>query len=447
MTVSRATLEVFQRQGRLTVLFPVALGLLSGAISIGRLWLFDRQSLTEVLWAEDGLFPLCIRKADFLTCLSDPFAGYFLFLPRAMAWPISWLPWGSWALAANLAAAAIAGLVSALAVVILRQFGLHWFVVIVVALLPVIAPVSGLEAINAVGSSYMLLLFLATLLVAFPPSDGMSRLTVALGAVLMLVTALTIPSAVVLLILIGIMVVRRALAVGVGLVWAVALAIGLVVQAIVALGAEARRPISLGAETLTLWADSIPISIFTYWPGLSLGEYTFFSNFTLSPLGITGWLMAAGLLIGGLLLVVRCQGRLLAVGMLLLSGLGFGFIPSAIGYANNRYFVVPLLLWGAALLVALEPMIARARPSIIALVTVVVIVLWSPAFAASAFRATPAPPWSDEVARVEAACKADPEFIDRPIFTPFWPPNWGDGLTEPTHPNLRCLVVWRWIDG
>ena len=424
----------------------VLVGLVAGLISLGRLWLFDRSAPAEVLWAEDGLFPLCIHKADFLTCLTDPFAGYFLFLPRVVAWPISWLPWESWALATNLAAALIAGVVGALAVAILRRFGLHWFVVIVVALLPVIAPVTGLEAINAVGSSYMLLLFLATLVVAFPPSGGMSRLTIALGAVLMLVTALTIPSAVVLLILISMMVLRRALTVRVGLVWAIALALGLVVQAIVALGAEARRPISLGTETLTLWADSIPVSIFTYWPGLSLGEYTFFSNFTLSPLGITGWLMAAGLLVGGLVLVVRYQGRLLAVGILLLGGLGFGFIPSAIGYANNRYFVVPLLLWGAALLVTLEPVIARTRPWIIALVSVAVIVIWSPAFAASAFRATPAPPWSDEVARVEAACKADPEFIDRPIFTPFWPPNWGDGLTEPTHPNLPCLVVWRWID-
>ena len=429
------------------VIVAVLVGLVAGLISLGRLWLFDRSAPAEVLWAEDGLFPLCIHKADFLTCLVDPFAGYFLFLPRVVAWPISWLPWESWALATNLTAAAIAGVVSALVVAILRLFGLRWFVVIVVALLPVIAPVTGLEAINAVGSSYMLLLFLATLVVAFPPSGGMSRLTVALGAVLMLVTALTIPSAVVLLILIGIMVVRRALTVRVGLVWAIALTLGLVVQAIVALGAEARRPISLGVETLTLWADSIPTSIFTYWPGLSLGEYMFFSNFTLSPLGITGWLMAAGLLVGGLVLVVRYQGRLLAVGILLLGGLGFGFIPSAIGYANNRYFVVPLLLWGAALLVTLEPVIARTRPWIIALVSVVVIVIWSPAFAASAFRATPAPPWSDEVARVEAACKADPEFIDRPIFTPFWPPNWGDGLIEPTHPNLPCLVVWRWIDG
>jgi hypothetical protein len=32
------------------------------------------------------------------------------------------------------------------------------------------------------------------------------------------------------------------------------------------------------------------------------------------------------------------------------------------------------------------------------------------------------------------------------VFTPFWPPNWGDALSEPTHPNVDCLVVWKWLD-
>lgn len=427
---------------------PAALvvGLVAAVISILRLWIVDRSAPAEVLWAEDGLFPLCIHKADFLTCLTDPFAGYFIFLPRVLAWPISWLPWEWWALATNLIAAMLAGLVSGLAFVILWRFGLYWIVALAVAMLPVIAPVTGLEAINAIGSSYMLLLFLSTLLVAFPPPSALSRWSTWLGAGLMLVTALTIPSAVVLLILVAIMGIRRALPGRAALVWSVALLAGLVVQLVIALGTEARRPISIGADTVLMWADSIPISLFTYWPGLSLGEYSFFSNFTLSPWGMTGWLMVAALVIGGGMLVMRYQGRLLAVGVMMLGGLGFGFIPSVIGYANNRYFVVPLLLWGAALLVALNPVIARARLWVVAAIAAVVALLWSPAFSASAFRATPAPPWSAEVARVEAACRADPAFVDRPIFTPFWPPNWGDGLTEPTHPNLPCLIVWRWID-
>jgi hypothetical protein len=135
------------------------------------------------------------------------------------------------------------------------------------------------------------------------------------------------------------------------------------------------------------------------------------------------------------------------MGVLVVAGLGLGLIPTAIGYANNRYFVVPLLLWGAALLVSLDPIIRRSRPWVIAVVTASVLLVWWPAFPASDFRSTPAPEWSSETARIEAKCVADPGFVDRPLFTPFWPPNWGDGLTEPTHPNLPCTVAWRWIDG
>ena len=138
-------------------------GLVAVGISLGRLWLGNPDALQENLWAEDGLFPLCIHKADFLTCLGDPFAGYFLFLPRVLAWPISLLPVESWALGANLVAAVLAGIVTACAFLIMARAGLGAYVSVAVALLPVVTPMVGLEAINAIGSGYMLLLFLATL--------------------------------------------------------------------------------------------------------------------------------------------------------------------------------------------------------------------------------------------------------------------------------------------
>lgn len=424
-------------------------GLLSAVISWGRLWLFDRSAPTEVLWAEDGLFPLCIHKADFWTCLTDPFAGYLLFLPRLIAWPISLLPWEQWATAANLIAAILAGLTSVAALVIGRRYGLGWFAAVAIALLPVLAPMVGLEAINAIGSSYMLLLFIATLMIALPPrsgANGAGTAYVVVGAFLMLVTALTIPSAVVLIAVVFVMTLRGRQPWSVLFTWSAALIVGLIAQVVVAINAAAPRSISFGAETLNSWADSVPVSLLTYWPGLSIGEYAFFTNFSLSPLGITGWLVVAAMLVGGVWLVASTSERRTCVGVLLLAGLGLGLIPSAIGYANNRYFVVPLLLWGAGLLIALDPHIRRTRPWVLAVVTVVVLIIWWPAMQVSWFRGTPAPPWSSEVARIEASCAANPDLVERPLFTPFWPPNWGDGLTEPTHPNLPCPVVWRWIE-
>ena len=424
-------------------------GVAAAVISLWRLWLGNDAALTENLWAEDGLFPLCIHKADFWACLGDPFAGYLLFLPRVLAWPTSILPLEWWALSANLLSALLAGLVSAFALMIMRRAGLGWFVSVAVALLPVLAPTVGLEAINALGSSYMLLLYLSTLAVLFPPTYGWGRWGMIVAAALLLVSALTIPSAIVLVALVIVQWSRTALRPAVAAWWLSGLVVGLAAQALVAFSAPTRRPVSLNSESLNAWADSIPVSVFTYWPGLSIAEYSFFTNFSLAPLSLTGWLFVAVLVAVGTWQVVvgwgMTSGYRAAVGMLVLAGLAFGLIPSAIGYANNRYFVVPLLLWAAAALVAAHRLICRTRPRVLVVATAAVLVIWWPAVPASDFRSTPAPDWTDEVARIKAKCLADPAFVDRPIFTPFWPPNWGDGLDEPTHPNLPCTVTLTWL--
>ena len=246
----------------------LVVGVLAAGISLLRLWLGNSQAITETLWAEDGLFPLCIHKADFVTCLSDPFAGYLLVLPRVLAWPVSITPWESWALVANVLAAALAGLLAALVLIIARGSHLGWFVSVAIALLPVITPMAGLEALNSIGSSYMLLLFAATLAVLFRPDRGPGWTAVV--ALLLLVTALTIPSTVVVLMVLGVQLLRGAVTRKTGLVWGTALVVGLAAQAAVALTATTRRPLQLTGESLNAWADSVPTSILTYWPGLSL---------------------------------------------------------------------------------------------------------------------------------------------------------------------------------
>ena len=425
----------------------VALGLVAAAISLLRLWMANSRAISESLWAEDGLFPLCIRKADFVTCLVDPFAGYLLFLPRVLAWPVAASPWESWALVANLVAAMLVGLIAALVFVTVRGAGLSLFVVVVVALLPVVSPIVGLEALNSIGSSYMLLLFASTLAVLLRPQRNLTWTWVI--TLVLLIAGLTIPSAVVLFVLVVVQLWRRAITRFTGMLWLATLVAGLIPQAIVALTATTQRPIKFTSQSLNDWANSVPTSVLTMWPGLSLGEYSFFTNFSLSPLWITGWLFVFGLAFLGSWQMWRgwriSSGNAAAIGALLLSGLAFGIIPSVIGYTNNRYFVVPVLLWAAALMVALDPVIRRSRRGVVALVTGLVVLIWIPAFPASEYRSTPAPAWSEEVARVEAKCLSDPAFVDRLIFSPFWPPNWGDGLDEPTHPNLPCTTVYRWL--
>lgn len=423
----------------------VILGLVAAGVSLLRLWWGNSQALTEVVWAEDGLFPLCIEKAGLLTCLVDPFAGYLLFLPRAVAGLVELFPQSSWPLVTNLLAAGIAGLVSALSFVVMRRFGTGIVVSVVVGLLPVLAPIVGLEALNALGSMYMLLMFLCTLVVAFP-SPGLSRRwpPIIFVALLFLLTSLTIPLAGILLGLIAIQAIRRVITLRATVIWVVAIAIGLIAQVVTAATATVPRAMGMSWESVDAWTHGTIQGLLSYWPGLTSDDVSVFGMTTVSPAPLTGALVVLALGILALVLLGRGGNRRVGIALLLLSGLAYGALPTIIGWASNRYFVIPALLWGAALLVALDAWIRRTRVWALILIAAVVAIIWWPMFAASPYRSTPAPRWSDEVARIEYKCNLDPSLMERPIFSPFWPPNWGDGLTEPTHPDITCITGRKW---
>lgn len=434
--------------GGRTWLVGIVVGVAASAISLLRLWLGNHDALTQVVWAEDGIFPLCVEKAGFWTCLADPFAGYLLALPRLVAGPVAWLPPESWALATNLIAAALAGIVGGLAFATVRRFGLGWVSSIVIGLLPVIVPVVGFEAINAVGSSYMLLLYLATLALAFPVRrDRLHWPSVAGIAVLLLFTTLTIPTAGVFLALIAVQAVRRAVPWLASGVWVAVIVVGLLAQWLTASGAEKPRVVNATRESFDGWVAAVPDTILTFWPGMRLAPFDFFGVFPVQPLAITGAVLALAIVVGGTVLIVRGGDERVGIGLLLLTGIVVGAVPAIIGGNSNRYFVVPLLLWAAAAMVSLDSLIRRSRWWMVTIAGAIVLVVWWPSIPASWFRTMPAPPWQEEVLRVENSCRADPGRTERIIFSPYWPPNWGDGLAEPTHPDLPCVVVWGWSDG
>ena len=428
----------------------VVVGLGAAVISSGRLWLGNHSALTEVIWAEDGVFPLCIEKAGFFTCLTDPFAGYLLLLPRLLAGVVSMFPVASWALVTNVLAALFGGLVCGFSFAWARRFGAGWVAALAIGLLSVLAPVVGFEAINALGSSYMLLLYVSTLVLVMPraadekAATGWGWLGIAAVAALLLVTSLTIPTAGVFLALIAVQLARRAINLRAAITWAAAIVLGLFAQLLTAINAAKPRAIEASADSFGTWLGSLPDTVLTYWPGMRLGDYDFVGVFPVVASPLSGTLVALAFVVGGILLVVRGQDRNVAIGLLLLTGVVVGAVPTIIGGPNNRYFVVPALLWGAAAMLALDPVIRRARWWVVALVVALVAVIWWPMIPARPFRADPTPPWTDEVARVEAKCQADPAATERLIFSPYWPPNWGDGLAEPTHPDIPCLVVWKW---
>jgi len=412
-------------------------GLLSACLSLGRLLLANSAALTTILWAEDGEFALCVRKAGFAACLLDPYAGYSLFVPRMLAGITAIFPLESWALVANVMAAILAGIAGAVVLVLCRRFGLNMVASVAIALLPAIAPIVGFESLNVIASCNSLLLFVSTLALALI----VSPLRAWWVGGLLLITALTMPSSALLVLIVIAQAIRRRITLRDSVILLVSLLLGLGVQVWFAATAQAPRAIAVGWESFRVWVDAVPIAILTYWPGLNLAEVSVFDNYVSRPSALTGYLVLALILISGLALAARRDDRLFAAGVLLLAGVGLGAFPSLIGSANNRYFVAPCLLWAAAVLLLLEPWIGRRSPYALGGAGVLIFVIWWPAIPASDWRSTADPDWQGEVERAQAHCAADPGAQERIIFSPAWPPNWGDGQTEPTTPSISCLQL------
>lgn len=415
---------------------PILVGLLGAFGTFLRLWWSNASVLTSVVWAEDGLFPLCVRKEGLLTCLVDPFAGYFLFLPRAAAGVVAVFPLEQWATVTNLLAAVLAGLLMALATATVLAHCRSWVTACLVGLLPALAPIVGFEAVGVTASIYMPLLFLMALVVALPP-QRLSHWWIAAGV---LITTLTIPTGIILLVAVWVNFARRSYSWRSAVTISLGGLVGLVGQVVVMAQAEQSRNLAVTWEDFLSWLNTMPTAILTYWPGVTFGESTIFGQFPVAPFSLTGAVVAAAMLIIGVVLAASPRLDLRGPGLLLILGLAVGAVPALTGYASNRYFVVPVLLLGAALLLLVDTSVRSRVTLVMTAITVGLVMLWSPAFPASQWRAMSGPEWQSLVAGVRATCAQDPAANVSLSFSPDWPmPQ--TILNEPTTNVAKCVEI------
>jgi hypothetical protein len=235
---------------------------------------------------------------------------------------------------------------------------------------------------------------------------------------------------------------RKEISLSTFVTWSGALLVGGLIQFVVATNASKPRAVELGPDGVSTWANSVLPAFMTNIPGFG-SDSADPSAFPSIDQWSLGWLVVIAVILISVALfafVSRSAGALVFMGLL------FSAFPAIFDGPGNRYFVVPVMLFTLAALVSLNKLLLGRTWWVSGIVVAVVLALWLPQLPAGAFRSTPAPAWSDEVARVSAACKADPALSERIMFTPFWPPNWGDALSEPTHPSVDCLVVWKWLN-
>lgn len=413
------------RVDRQVVSRSLIVGLAATFLTITRLFLGDARSLTEVLWAEDGLFPLCVRNSGALDCLGQPFAGYYLLVPRLASLVTAALPIEIWPTASVILSAIASGAMASVVFLAMRLADMGRRTSVLAALILVVSPLFGLEVIGVIASIYVPLLVATTVVVVVAKPQRNAGWWV---AALLAVTALTMPSTAVLIPVLVFRMLVKDLPTALTLRWLAALGVGLAGQLLVAMNAPEGRGLSVSLASLRAWVDGVVDSGLSAVPGLTWSISEFTSLFPLREPWYGPWLVTALLVLAGvwgLWTGTRLGGRSglrrMQSGLLVISALGLSLFPSLAGTFSYRYFVASFALLVIGLVVLgdswIQNLTARAFWGVLLLVSL----FWAPAFAASQVRTSPAPSWHEEIDRATRVCEETGVREVEVVFTPVWP--------------------------
>lgn len=410
----------------------VAVGVLAGLTAVARIIIVNRDAFESLLWAEDGLFPICIYKAGFWACTLDPFAGYLVGAPRFLAAAVAPWPIALWPLVTNVLAAIVAGLICAWVFFMTVRVGLAPAFALLLALIPIATPIVGLEAVNVTASMYLLLLYGVSVVLA----TADSRVGAWPLAIILFITAITMPTAVLLIPVIVFIARRGRLAVRTAVLGIAGLVVGLLVQAAVIIAGSGERRMGLSGATFVDWVQALPSSLLTLWPGLGDQGAFLFDRFPITPFAFTGWVVLIGGLWAAIAGLRSSRVSHQASGMLMLLGLGFSAIPALTGVPGNRYFVPVVTLWAAAGVVWLADRAVGWHRWVPWAVIAFVAVLWWPMFPASQFRHASDPSWPAQLEAASTAC-ASGDASTRVTLVPT--PQWPDGVTRLREPSTMVI--------
>lgn len=412
----------------------IVIGLVSSIISVGRLYVTDKEVLTELVWAEDGLFPLCVANNGYWDCLWDPYAGYFPFLARTLAVPVAFTPLDSWPLATNLVAAISYGAVSVVIYWLLVRMPIPRLAAAFGALVPILLPITGLETVNTAGSLYTALLVASTIAVS---ASFQKPLPAWFLPILLFVTALAIPVAFILVLPLALRYLRKSMSFEALLPAIISLAIGSVVQFAVVLSAAGQRPVSVSSTSVMGWVDGSATAVaglvgFRTEP-ISKNALNWADSSFDVPLALA--LTAAAVILGVWMLF---QSKFEAPALMVLSGVAFSAATAIPGANNNRYYITFSALVVLSIVVALTQTEEKSKQIAAAVIASALTGLWVSHFPASLVRSTPEPRWNYMLEEARARCVAEPERVDVVLrFTPVWPPD-ENNLSVLNQPLIAC---------
>jgi len=337
-----------------------------------------------------------------------------------------------------LVSALTAGVVSAYVAWILIRQQIPPLIALAAAVVPVLLPAFGEEAVGSIANSIYLITIAGAIGVAFPLTTRTFTLVTAL--LLFLVTVSTPIGFALLAVLLWQMRQGRFPSHRQSTVLFASAATGSAIQLAVIVVARAERPFIPVISATESWASGVGLQTLKVVPPIA-GQVVGRSPMD-GFLPTLGLLIATCLTVAGIYLVRQASNvQVSGAGWLILIGIVASIVPHIANPSLARYFVAPLALWITAGLVLL----ARSSPNV-AIKTVVIILIasvgvtWATSFRSPESRSGGSPPWSDVVALARTACEERPNERVGFVFSPWWPDS-PDGSEESLARSAPCSIL------
>jgi len=408
-------------------------GIAVSFVSLLRVSIGNRSAIGTILWAEDGLFPLCIRNHGIGRCLFDPYGSLVTLLPRILAGVVAPFPIISWPLIANLVAALLVGVIGSTIFWLLRRTQHSLPIAVFLSLVPVLHPSLNAESINSYANSYIPIAYLFCVIYLVSPILKIFN-PIALWTIT-LISVLTLPS-LVAVVPFAMLTHQDA---GVGIKKWIGIATASTAGVLMQLASNAQsiseRTVSPSRASIGNWAVQIPARIVE-----SIVGPSGFSRAVLRLSVQHTWVFAGAslaLLIGLCIAGLYSTEWRRSASAFLLSGLVLSAIPSISFFPVNRYFVwLQLNVAAAAVYLILRSSSIRKIGLLLLCALLVPMLLNLPA---KSFRVSEEYQWEKSVSLAVRNCQDFGVSTSEIFFAPGWPVgSVRSFLTVYTDNRIRC---------
>jgi hypothetical protein len=393
------------------------------------------DSFGKTLWAEDGMFIFSADQHGFLTTFA-PYRGYLHVVPRFLASLISLFPISSWALVEAIFYCLFNGFIAAILYVAARAFTRTAIAASLLALVPTLSPLFGLEAIGSIANLNVVLAYVAVVLgltlrqIINSNSFQFTTLIVFLAMIV-----LTTPTAGPYLLLVAVFLGYKQ--VKCKRYWLLISLFFLtsVVQFTTSLFFQDGRTFNLQVTQISHSFSLAFDAVLSLVPGMTFRTATAWGHSYSAVSWVRPSLMLL-LLVVGVLGVVKVRSCISS--LMLVSGffLWFAAISRGDAYAgSSRYYLYLMFPLTGSLIVFVDKRISQKA---LIFSTVLVGFLWIPSLAVSEFRTSGAR-WTDYINLADQICKSNPTQNVDVQFAPNWPIDWSFDLTGVNSNEWDCV--------